>query len=269
MESASDDGCAWERWAGAASQPLPAVYRPRSPDKTVLHRIVQENLEPFLAEIRENHEHGFGLPPFVEDEFRAFIKCGVLAHGFMRVVCGGCGDDTLVAFSCKKRGVCPSCTQRRAVDAAAHLTDAVLPAVPMRQWVATFPIKVRWLFARRPALIGRALAIFLRALATWHRRRAAAMGVNGDTQHGAVTFVQRFNSALGLNIHVHVLVPDGVFKDDGAFHRLPGPRDDDVRDLLRKVALRVCRMLEHEADDDDRGDALAALDAAALAPTHR
>ncbi len=50
------------------------------------------------------------------------------------MVRGSCGDDLLLAFSCKRRGVCPSCNARRAHDTAAHLLDHVLPLAPYRQW---------------------------------------------------------------------------------------------------------------------------------------
>ncbi|MDQ5979969.1 MAG: hypothetical protein QG602_2944, partial [Verrucomicrobiota bacterium] len=137
---------------------------------------------------------------------RADDLARVLAHGFARVRCASCGDEDLVGFSCNRRGVCPSCTTRRAGDAAAHLVDAVLPQVPMRQWVLSLPIKVRWVLARRPGLVGRVLAVFLRALSPWQRRRGRVLGVEGAT--GAGTFVQRFGSALQLNIHFHAVVPD-------------------------------------------------------------
>ncbi len=55
------------------------------------------------------------------------------------VRCGGCGDELLVAFSCKGRGFCPSCTTRRMHDTAARLVDGVLPRVPVRQWVLSLP----------------------------------------------------------------------------------------------------------------------------------
>jgi hypothetical protein len=46
---------------------------------------------------------------FVEREVRAYLACGVLAHGFLRLHCDACGHDRLLAFSCKGRGFCPSC----------------------------------------------------------------------------------------------------------------------------------------------------------------
>ncbi len=60
------------------------------------------------------------LPRYVHDELHASLRCGVLACGFARARCPGCGRDKLVAFSCKKRGVCPSCGGRRMSETAAE-----------------------------------------------------------------------------------------------------------------------------------------------------
>jgi hypothetical protein len=37
---------------------------------------------------------------------------------FLRLRCGDCGHDKLVAFSCKRRGFCPSCGARRMAQTA-------------------------------------------------------------------------------------------------------------------------------------------------------
>ena len=87
------------------------------------------------------------MPRFVERELRAFLRCGILAHGFVRVHCDGCGLDRVVAFSCKGRGFCPSCGGRRMADTAAHLVDRVLPEVPVRQWVLSLPFALRYRLA--------------------------------------------------------------------------------------------------------------------------
>ena len=78
-------------------------------------------------ELREGRSHGFGLPRFIEREFDRYLRCRILAHGFARVRCDGCAAEIVVAFSCKGRGVCPSCTARRMADTAASLCDHVLP----------------------------------------------------------------------------------------------------------------------------------------------
>ena len=89
----------------------PCHYERRRPEETILYQLVQENLETFLAQVEA--ERGGGLPEFVKAEFDAFLTCGILAHGFLRLRCSECGHEKLVAFSCKRRGFCPSCGARR------------------------------------------------------------------------------------------------------------------------------------------------------------
>jgi hypothetical protein len=185
----------WERHEGAACARLRG-YRRREPEKTLLHRVVRERLETFLAAARERSAHGRGLPAFVERELRAYVDCGVLARGFGRVRCPACGFERLVAFSCKA-SVCPSCATRRMEDRADHLVRNVLPAVPVRQWVLSFPRRVRFLAARHPALSSRLLDLFTRAIFAWQRRCARRLGA-ADPRTGGVTAVQRFGSALNL-----------------------------------------------------------------------
>jgi DNA-directed RNA polymerase subunit RPC12/RpoP len=43
----------------------------------------------------------------------------------MRLACEDCREERLVAFSCKGRGICPSCGARRMVEGAALLPDGV------------------------------------------------------------------------------------------------------------------------------------------------
>jgi hypothetical protein len=96
---------------------------------------VREHLPAFLEHAEE---HGGPLPAFVEGELAAFSTCGDLRHGFLRVACRHCGGELRVPFSCKGRGVCPSCMGRRMAEGAALLVDTVLPPVRYRQWVLSF-----------------------------------------------------------------------------------------------------------------------------------
>jgi len=95
-----------------------------------------------------------------------YLKCGRLEHGFLRVQCDTCHAEHLVAFSCKRRGFCPSCGARRMAESAALLVDEVLPHQPIRQWVLSVPIPLRFLFASRPAIMGKVLGIVYRTIAT-------------------------------------------------------------------------------------------------------
>ncbi len=62
----------------------------------VVHGLVRD---PFVAFVERVQEGGRSLPRYVVAEFEAFVRCGVLACGFMRARCAGCGHDRLVAFS--------------------------------------------------------------------------------------------------------------------------------------------------------------------------
>ena len=216
----------------ARALPHGEEYRRREPESTLLYRTVAAEIDALRAELAAASPHGAALPAHVDREIEAYLRCGILRHGFARVVCKACRAEHLVAWSCKGRGICPSCTTRRMHDTAAHLVDRVLPRVPMRQWVATFPRRVRWHLAADPRLATLANREVLRALFAWQRRRARRLGERPDRAHsnGAVTFVQRFNSALELSLHFHILVPDGVFVRDHPdldarprFVRLPAP----------------------------------------------
>lgn len=88
--------------------PVAVAYVRRQPELTAQHRLVRKHW-PQFEEFAKAANDGRGLPPFVGKAVKAYLRCGQLGHGFVRVRCDGCGQDQLVAFSCKQRGICPSC----------------------------------------------------------------------------------------------------------------------------------------------------------------
>ncbi len=234
----------------AARQPgsLPGLasrlhYERHRPEQTTLYRLVQQHAASFIAHTEASTDAE--LPRFIKDEFDAFLECGILAHGFLRLRCGECGHDKLLAFSCKRRGFCPSCGARRMSQTAAHLVDHVIPHVPVRQWVLSLPIPLRVLLAAQPELVTPVLQVVQRVV-TRHLLRQA--GLKADEGHGgAVTLIQRFGSAANLNIHLHCLVLDGVYCCDAdgspAFIEADAPTDDELHALLQTVIARLMKML--------------------------
>ena len=73
------------------------TYQPRDPSSTILYQVVAEYLETFLASI-DTDPTAKGLPTYVRDEFQAYLKCGILAHGFLRLACDTCPHQMLLAF---------------------------------------------------------------------------------------------------------------------------------------------------------------------------
>ena len=188
----------------------PAVYRPRRPAATLLHRTVREHLETYLASAGHDDDLAANVPFHVQAAFREYLKCGILAHGFARVYCAGCGHDFLVAFSCKGRDICPSCATRRMVETAAHMVDHVLPAGAVPP-VGAVGAQAGPLAPAREAG-GRSAVCCGCSCGRWRRRSAsAAPARRADARFGAVAFVHRFGSYLNSHVHFHVLVTDGVF----------------------------------------------------------
>ena len=104
-----------------------------------------------------------------------------------------------------------------------------------------------------------------------------------EGQGGAVTLIQRLGSAGNLNIHLHCLVLDGVYRcgADGApaFIETDAPTDDELHALLQTVINLLMKMLTrrgvlveemgqtHLADPDADGEearTLRPLQAAAV-----
>jgi hypothetical protein len=223
-----------------------ASYQRRQPEHTVLYRTIAAHLPAFLARAAGNDGTG-GWPAFVRREFEAYLRCGILDHGVLRVRCERCGDTTVVGFSCKGRGFCPSCGGRRMSELAAHLLDHVLPHVPIRQWVFTVPVPVRYQLAFDAGLTRAVLRVFLRTVFGWQRRQAARQGLVG-ARSGSITAIQRFGGSANLNLHFHALLFDGVYTRASptarpGFHRLPPPTDADIAALLARAERRVRRLL--------------------------
>jgi hypothetical protein len=227
------------------SKDQPGQYERHRPEVTLLFRTVQNHWRDFLSEIKTG---GGELPAFVTDEVEAFLRCGIPAHGFVRLRCGDCGHSRIVAFSCKRRGFCPSCLGRRMSDTAAFCVDHIFPRVPVRQYVLTVPYHLRYQMAYAPGLASRILGIFIHSITSDLRRRARKRKIKGKLQTGSLTVVQRFGSSLRLNVHFHTLALDGVYATgpDGQllFHPLPSPSDTDVARLVGAVGRKINRLLE-------------------------
>ena len=228
------------------------VYARRQPETTLLYKTLQAHWLGFRAVIETD---GGELPAFVRDEFEAYFRCGILAHGFLRVRCKDCGHSRVVGFSCKRRGFCPSCLGRRMADTAAFCVDHLFPRAPVRQWVLSVPYRLRFQMAYSPRLTSAVLRAFIAAVTSDQHRRARKRKIRGCLQTGSLTVVQRFGSALGLNVHFHSLALDGVYatQPDGGllFHPLPAPSDEDVAHVARAVSRKVSRILARHRPVDD------------------
>ncbi len=223
------------------------VYVPREPREGVLAPLVRE-WWPRHVELIE--AEGGTVPEFVHRAVERFLACGDANEGFITLKCSRCGTERALAFSCKVRGLCPSCGTRRMHDVADHLVKRVLPAVAVRQYVLSPPSELVGLLGARAEALSSLSRIFVQATFAGIRARSGT-----ELACGAVVVFQRFNKALTVYPHLHVLVLDGgyVTRDDGTLEfvedQTPGP--SALRELEARVEERFTRWLKRHGFLED------------------
>src|SRR6516165_9076532 len=83
--------------------PALATYAPRDPSHTVLYTLIADHLETFLASLDANPD-ATGLPAYVQREFYAYLQCGILAYGFLRLGCDTCPKELLLPSAASGAG---------------------------------------------------------------------------------------------------------------------------------------------------------------------
>jgi hypothetical protein len=247
-------------------------YSRRRPEQTLLYKLVAEHWETFQCHVNES---GKTVPKHVAKEFYEYLDCGILAKGFLRVACEDCRKDKLVAFACRARGFCPSCMGRRQNETAVFLVDHVLPKIPIRQWVLSFPFAIRYLLAKNPKHVTRVLQITNRVISGFYNSQGKTIRRDRKFKVGSVTAIQRFGGSVNLNVHFHGLWPDGVFHGDDraeSFMRTPSPSDNDIKKLVEILANRILSYFKRKGlldgiDDyvqDDQTEFIDELSAASI-----
>jgi len=134
------------------------------------------------------------------------------------------------------------------VESAALLLDEVLPEQAMRQWVLSVPYPLRLLFAREPVIMGKVLGIIYRAISSYLVKISGL--THKQVKTGAITFIQRFGSALNLNIHFHMLFLDGYYvlqeKGKAIFSKVSAPTVQELTTLMQKISERIANYLERQ-----------------------
>ena len=144
-------------------------------------------------------------------------------------------------------------------EVAIHLTDNVIPDVPVRQYVLSLPIALRYWCASNPKLLNAVHRIARDAVAEY----VMAKSDRDDGEPGILTFVQRFGSALNLNIHFHMIVVEGVFVEKSTgrvkFYDILSPTDGEICDLVTHISNKMIKLLRKRGYLDEEGLASADL----------
>lgn len=223
-----------------ATSNFPAQYEPRHAQGTPLFRILQDHLETFLAQVEQDPQSMGGfLRPEVKSTLEKFMECGILRFGFARTHCDDCGHEDLLPLSCRFRGFCPSCHARRLAEWGDWVLDTVLPDVRYRQWVLSWPKRLRVYFLYDDDLFRAFSNIVYEVLTEWMQ---TILG-EPDARPAMVACDQTFGTLLDWHPHLHAMVSHGLFRPDGTFVEMVGVQAEELRTLERVLASRLLTLL--------------------------
>ena len=217
-------------------------YKRRQPETSTLYQIVYHSRDDLEYQWESRFQRNDGvLRQEVTKTLDEYLNCGILAHGAARVYCDGCKHSLLIAFSCKRRGVCPSCSAKRAVKFAEHIYNEVIEDIPHRHTVFTIPKRLRVFFKYDRVL----LSILFKA--AWGAL-CQILGID-EQELAAIFTVQTAGEALNFHPHLHGLLADGYWKEN-VFTRF---LEIDLAALTQTFAERVLAQLHKReliTDDD-------------------
>jgi hypothetical protein len=156
-----------------------------------------------------------------------------LEAGFCRLRCGKCGISYFLAYSCRGRCFCPSCSKKRQVAFAEFLTEHILEDVPYRHANFTLPRRLRRHFYFNRKLLSKL------ARCAYQTLRQAIQQACGPVTPGAVSVVHTAGSLLDFHPHVHLLVTSGGWLESGGFVQAPGLAPDALERLFQHHVFRL------------------------------
>lgn len=218
-------------------------YRRREPERSVLYQIVSQFREELPIVWEDQFQQTYGvLRSEVLKALGEYLNCGILSHGAARTYCDSCKHSVLVAFSCKKRGICPSCSAKRAVLFAEQIYDSVLEKVEHRHIVFSLPKRIRAFF-RYDRKLGNILFN-----AAWGSLQEC-LGTGGNP--ACILTLQTAGEALNFNPHLHGALANGLFLPDGSMQPF---QEINIKAITESFQNRVLSAL-HKLELIDDGTA--------------
>ena len=116
MKIAYSSCCLFSWEIKGMAESIKGFYNRRHPERTDYYRIIEGSCEEFERTYPELFEEKYGyLRKEVIKAIYAFLDCGIPENGMARVRCEECGHDFFVAYSCRCRIICPSCSTKRSI----------------------------------------------------------------------------------------------------------------------------------------------------------
>lgn len=228
-----------KRSSWEASRRRVSKYRKRNPTENVLYQVIYEHRQEFEWQWQEYLEYKHGcLRDEVIKSLDLFLNCGILFNGCAYLECTDCKYSELLAFSCKQRTLCPSCSAKRALTFSENLVDNILNQVPHAHAVFTIPKRLRPYFKFNRKLNKHLYTAAWRTIQEWCEDELPAL------KAAMVSSLHTAGDLLNWHPHVHSLVALGAFTSNGEFE----PFENIDTDWLTTVFARnLFELLEKES----------------------
>ena len=207
------------------------TYRPKQVWRSPLYRIIYHYREQFESQYTDLFENQYGfLRKEVIDALEKYLNCGILRHGAARAKCQKCSHSILIPFSCKRRGLCPSCQAKRAVLFAENLHKNILLKHSHLHLVFTIPKRLRVYFRFDRTLFH---LLYKAAWETWQSHTEQSLS---NRKTGAVMALHTAGDLLHWHPHIHMIALNGVLDSKESFSELPTV---DCSELQRTFANKI------------------------------
>ena len=194
-------------------------------------------------------QHKYGaLRHEVLEAFDAYLNCGILAHGCARAHCENpeCRHSELIPFSCKRRGICPSCDAKRGAVFAENLVENILLPFPHQHLVFTIPKRIRPFFKFNHDLTQHLYD------AAWNSWKELILEQCPTGTPAAVDALHTSGDLLGFHPHIHGIFLAGAVLPDGTFQPVSIDQERLEELFAQKLlsALKDANLLTQEVIDN-------------------
>ena len=221
-------------------------YVPRG--RNELHTIFERHFAEFCEHYEEKYAATYGRYRLerIQQLGERFTACGDYLQGVARVRCTNpeCGHDYFRPFSCKGFYLCPSCSRKRTILFAEHLTNEVVLKLPHRQFVFTMPKALRPFFRHDRRLFAEVSRLIYDILVEFYHEAAGRPVLTGT-----VIAHQTFGDQLRFNPHFHAIVLEGGFDEEGTFFYIPFSGLQSMVEVFRRRVIKL--LVERELLNED------------------
>ena len=219
-------------------------YSRRRPEETALYQIIYNYEQELQNHWDELFQEKYGaLRPCVVKAMDEYQSCGILRFGCARAYCKCCMHSELIAFSCKKRGICASCAAKRSILFAENLHENVLLDQEHRHLVFTIPKRLRPYF-----MFDRSLLSILHKSA-WLAWKQYLNSIIPDSTPAMVSAIHTAGSFLEFHPHIHAIALNGALDKDSNLIPLTSIDTNKLEALFQKNIFEALHTKELLSED--------------------